>query len=356
MDRLDIEVHVIDENGHPLAGSVIWYVSDPHGPDGEITLDPTAMSRMARRYASQSDFLNVDDLPKTSIGRADLKGVYRDFREIKNAPALYPYIFVATKRGYLPRVVEGTARLNERHIVSLKLKLDPKAKPEPRMEEFDRLVAQARSPVPGEDLVGEARMEKLDELNQQTRALARALEKEGLSDQASAVYWALADFPDVVRITSADGQTKAVGYRNGRTDAQSDDDRTHATQLNSTVPKLLIEKRLASQGFRGKGIHDANKGLAYLKIFDELSTGPMGEKILPWEYQAAIAQALKWSTPDYACGLLQRAFRFEPAMMGVSRWWKYVDRVQMQSAALKLPPQACVIEGLPARPSKVQGS
>lgn len=352
MDRLEIEVHVVDEQGHPLVGSVLWYVGDKENAVPGLKLDSSIMSRMVKRYAYQSDFLDVDDLPGAVFRRTDLQGIYRDFREIGGVPGKrYTYIFVATKRGYLPQVVEGVASLNERHVVTLKLKPDPDAKPEPHMEEFDRLMAQARSPVPGEDLVGEARMHKLDELNRQARVLAQALEKKGLSDQASAVYWALAEFPDVIRITSPDGTTKVVGYRNGRTDPQSDADRAHAAQLNTSVPKLLINKLLANQGFTERGIHDINKGSAYLKIFDQLASGPMSTQILPREYEVAIYQKFRWSTPDKACELLQRAYRFEPATMPDSKWWEFLDRVQKERAKLNFSSPACVIEGLPKRTS-----
>jgi hypothetical protein len=352
MDQLEIEAHVTDEQGHPLVGSVVWYVGGKENTAPGTGLDSHIMWRMAKRYAYQSDFLDVDDLPGAVFRRTDLQGIYRDFREIGSVPGKrYAYIFVATKRGYLPQVVEGSAPLNQRHVVTLKLKPDPGAKPEPEMEEFDLLMAQARAPVPGEDLVGEARMHKLDELNRQVRALAQALEKKGLSEQASAVYWALADFPDVIRIKSPDGTTQIAGYRNGRTDPQSDADRAHAAQLNASVPKLLIKKLLANQGFTERGIHDVNKGQAYLKIFDQLASGPMGNQILPWEYEVAIYQNFRWSTPDKACEMLQRAYRFEPATMSDSKWWEFLDRVDRERAKLNFSGPACVIDGLPERVS-----
>lgn len=166
MDRLELEVQVTDEANQPLAGAVVWYSGGVPNAERDVKLDSAIMSRMAQRYARQSDFLNVDDIPGTVFRRTDLQGVYRDFRETGGVPnKLYPYIVVATKRGYLPQVSEGAAPLNQRHVVVFKLQRDPQARSEPRMEAFDRLMAQARSPVPGEELTGEARMHKLDELN-----------------------------------------------------------------------------------------------------------------------------------------------------------------------------------------------
>lgn len=353
MDRLELEVQIADEASQPLVGAVIWYVGDTPNAERGTKLDSTIMSRMAQRYAPQSDFLNVDDLPGAVFRRTDLEGTYRDFRETGSVPnKQYSYIVVATKRGYLPQVSEGAAPLNQRHVVSFKLKRDPQARIEPRMEAFDRLMAQARSPVPGEDLAGETRMHKLDELNRQTRELAQTLEKEGLVDEASAVYWALADFPEVIRTTASDGRTQVVGYRNGSNDPQSEADRIRAAQLNTRVPKLLIDKMLANQGFSGKGIHDASKGLAYLKIFDKLAFDPKGEQVLPNEYNVAIRQALRWGTPDQACDLLQRAYRFEPATMPLKDWWEMLDRLQKRRAQLNLPATSCIIEGLAERPVK----
>ena len=355
MDRLELEVQITDETGQPLAGAVVWYVGMPVRPQDGMALNANILSRMAQRYARQSDFLDTSDIPGAVFERTDLQGIYRDFRETGGVPnKLYPYIVVATKRGYIPQVSEGSAPLNQRHVVAFKLQRDPHAQPVPRMEAFDRLLAQARSPVPGEDLSGEARMHKLDELNRQARDLAQTLEKEGLADEASAVYWALADFPEVIRTTSADGKTQVMGYRNGRIDPQSEADRVRATQLNTSVPKLLIDKLLAAQGFSGKGIQDASKGLAYLKIFDKLALDSKGEQVLPHEYDVAIRQALRWGTSDQACDLLQRAYRFEPATMPLKDWWSMLDRLQKRREQLKLPAQICVIEGLAERPSRPQ--
>jgi hypothetical protein len=353
MDRLELEVQVADEANQPLVGAMVWYVGMPVRPQNGMTLDVSILSRMAQRYAQQSDFLNVDDIPGAVFRRTDLQGAYRDFRETGGVPnKLYPYIVVATKRGYLPQVSEGAAPLNQRHVVAFKLQRDPQVRSEPRMETFDRLMAQARSPVPGEELTGESRMHKLDDLHRQTRDLAQTLEKEGLADEASAVYWALADFPEVIRTTSADGKTQVLGYRNGRTDPQSEADRMRATQLNTRVPKLLIGKVMMAQGFAREGIRDATKGVAYLKAFDQLATGTSGLQLLPKDYDIAIWQAIQWGTPDQACDLLQRAYRFEPATMPLKDWWDMLERLQKRRVQLNLPAQSCVIEGLAERPAK----
>ena len=353
MDTLQLELQVTGEGGAPLAGAVVWYVGGPPNAQRGTGLNAAAITRMAQRYFDQGDFLNVNDLPGAVFERTDLVGIYLDHRETGGLPdKRYPYIFVATKRGYSPQVVEGAAPLNERHTVKLQLRRDPQQMVDPRMEEFDRLLAQARTAAPGEDLTGEVRMRKLADLNQKVRVLAKTLEADGRFDDASAVYWALADFPDVVRINAPDGTTKIAGYRNGRSDTESEVDRAHATKLNTTVPKLLIGKSMMSQGFSRTGINDSIKGLAYLKAFEELASGAAREQLLPTQYWTAIYQALKWSTPDKACDLLQRAYRFEPTTMALEKWWDFIDDIDKRRKELKLSQSNCVIEGLVPRPKR----
>jgi hypothetical protein len=317
-----------------------------------MKIDLVAAQRMAQRYAGLSDFLDTRDLPGAVFERTDSQGYYHDYRETKGS-GNYSYILTATKRGYLPEVIEGAAPYNQHNLVKFKLKPDPLAKVEPRMEEFDQLMAQARSPIPGEDLTSEARMLKLRDLEQKTCALAEDLEHDGLNDEASAVYWALADFPDVTLINSPDGTQQIAGYRNGRNDAQSEADRLHATKLNSSVPKLVIDKIAVAQGFPRTGITTEAHGKAYLEAFEKVLTGPNKEQVLPVDYRVAIYQAIKWDTPDKACDLLQRAYKFEPVTMPIKDWWARLKDVERQRDKLQLPPEPCVIEGLaPFQPSK----
>lgn len=346
MDRLEFEVQVADEAGKPLVGAVIWYIENPVRPLTGMKVDGAAAKRMAQRYAGQSDFLDTSDIPGAVFERTDLEGRYRDFRETRYPDGRYPYILVATKRGYLPEVAEGVAPLNQHYLVQFRLKPDPQSPPNARMESFDRIMAQARSPVPGEDLVGEARMRQLNGLNQQMRTLAQTLESEGRPDDASAVYWALADFPDVIRIDLPNGTQQIVGYRSGRTDAQAEADRLRATMLNTTVPKLTLRKMLVTQGFKRVGIYDAANGKAYLAAFEKIATAFNADQLLPIEYDIAVRQAIRWGAPDYACALLQRAYRFEPTAITPKDGWEMVEDIAARRAALKLPPQSCVVEGL----------
>jgi hypothetical protein len=256
---------------------------------------------------------------------------------------------VASKRGYLPQIIDGAAPLNQRYTVTLTLQADPQFKGNERMEEFDQLMAQAQSPVLGEDLLGEARMRKLDALQEQTRALAQALEKEGRVDDASTIFWALSNFPEVTRTTSPDVGVQVLGYRNGKDNVATNSDRLRAIQLNTKVPKLLMHKMLMSRGFMDVGIRDAKKGTAYLEIFDQLTSGQQQEQVLPYEYEVAIYQVFKWGTPEQTCELLQRAYQFEPATMSPTHWWEFLDRLQKLRTDLHLPVQACVLHGLPAR-------
>ncbi|RZI84214.1 MAG: hypothetical protein EOP38_09840 [Rubrivivax sp.] len=349
MDRLELEVQVTADTGQPLAGAVVWYNGD-RGTLRDGKPDEAAMQRMARRYANQSDFLDTGDVPGTIFERTNLQGIYRDAREIGNVPDnLYPYVFVATKRGYVAQVIGGRAPLNKQHRVTFKLQRDPQALPvDPRMEVFDRLMARARAVEPNEEFMGEARMHKLVDLNQQVRKLALDLEQTNRGDDASAVYWALADFPSVTVATGADGQTQIVGYANGRTGPQSELDRLKATQLNTRVPKLLIDKAIVSWGFPRVGVRNAAEGLAYLKAFEAAADGPLKEGVLPRAYIVAIYQAAGWGTPEQACDLIQRAYRFEPVTLSVERWWGMLERIADQRKRLKLPPQPCVVDGLPS--------
>jgi hypothetical protein len=349
MDRLELDVQVTDEAGQPLPGAILWY----NGSGGTLVEgkpDGQTMQRMARRYASQTDFLVPIDLPGTVFERVDLHGHYRDSREITSVPGnRYTYVLVATKRGFVAQLIEGQAPLNKHHVVSFKLRRDPQAPPvDPRMETFDHLMAQARSLEPNEDVMGEPRMRRLMDLNKQVRALAQDLEKSNRVDDASAVYWALADFPSVTVATSADGQTRIVGYANGRTDPQSELDRLKATQLNTKTPKLLIDKARVAWGFPRLGIRNAAEGQSYLKAFEMIANGPLKEGVTPSDYITAIFQAVNWGTPEQACDLIQRAYRFEPIAMSVKNWWDMLERVERQRKRLNLPPQRCVVEGLPA--------
>lgn len=202
VDTLQLEVNVQNIQGKPLAGAVIWYFENPS--DRRVKLETA--TRMMHRYANQSDFFDILDF---LVERTNDKGYFYDYREFSGRN-LQPYILVATKRGYLPQVIEGAAPLNRKHLVQFKLALDPQAQIDPRMETFDQIMAQARNTAPDEDYMGEARMHKLEQLEQQLRQLAQDLEKDKLNNEASAVYWALADFPSVTRMTTADGQQKLL--------------------------------------------------------------------------------------------------------------------------------------------------
>lgn len=346
MDRLELEVQVTDETGNPLPSAVIWYIDTPIRPANGMKVGITDLQRMARRYASLSDFLTTSDIPGAVFEHTDLQGYYRDYRETKASTSQYTYILVATKRGYLPQVIEGAAPYNRHHAVKFKLKVDPQAQVEPRMEIFDQLMAQARSPIPGENLVSEARMYRLRELEQKTRALAESLEQDGFGNEASAVYWALADFPDVILIDLPNGTQQIAGYRNGRSDAQAEADRLHATQLNTSTPKLVVKKLVVAQGFPRTGILTQAHGAAYLASFEQILAGPLRERVLPVDYRVAIYQAISWSTPDKGCDLLQQAYRFEPVAMPRKDWWARLKDVERQRTKLQLPAMACVIEGL----------
>lgn len=353
MDRLEFEVQVADETGKPLVGAVIWYIENPVRPRTAMKIDAAAANRMTVRYARQSDFLSTGDIPGAVFERTNLEGRYRDFRETRYPGGRYPYIVVATKRGYLPEVIEGVASLNQHHLVTFRLKPDPQQRPDARMETFDQLMAEALSPVPGEDLMGEARMRKLDNLNQQIEALAQTLESAGLPNEASAVVWALADFPSVARVDLANGTQQIAGYRKGRSDMQAETARLRATLLNTTVPKLTLPKMLIEKGFKRTGIYDAANGKAYLAAFEQIANGPNGDQLLPIEYDIAVRQAIKWETPDYACALLRRAFRFEPTAITPKDGWEMVREIADKRTKLLLPPLSCVVEGLaPFEPRK----
>ena len=340
VDTLQLEVNVQNIQGKPLAGAVIWYFENPS--DRRIKLETA--TRMMHRYANQSDFFDILDF---LVERTNDKGYFYDYREFSGRN-LQPYILVATKRGYLPQVIEGAAPLNRRHLVQFKLAPNPQTQIDPRMETFDQIMAQARNTAPDEDYMGEARMHKLEQLEQQLRQLAQDLEKDKLNNEASAVYWALADFPSVTRMTTADGQQKITGYANGREGLAAEADRLKATQLNTNSPKLLMGKMLLQQGLPRAGIKTEAHGKAYLTAFEQLTNSENKEHILPSEYETAIYQAIKWSTPDKACELINKAYVFEPAAMPLKDWWARLKDVERQQQRLSLPVKPCVVAGLPA--------
>ena len=300
---------------------------------------------MTQRYWAQADFLSVGDLPGMIFERADLNGVYRYVGGKPDIPAgsNHRFIFVVIKRGYLPEIIEGSAPLNQRHTIRVRLKDDPSYRPNALMEEFDRLMAQAKTVAPGEDPTALQRMHQLDSLYQRARALALELEQAQMPDEASAVYWALADFPEVIRDTMADGRTQITGYRNTRQDAQSEADRLKAIQLNAKVPKLLVDKWVIEKGFPPTGIRSAAHGRAFLDAFQMLAEGQWGQHILPSDYRVAIAQTLRWATPDEACAMIQSAYRFEPQMMQPRQWNTRLDDLRTKRAQLKQPGPECVL-------------
>lgn len=331
MSRLDIEMQIVNEQGQAVPGAHIWQVGYWDTTAPKVAVNAAIFSRWAWRYAGQSDFLEVDDFPSAVFLRADQAGVFRDTEELSNSRESFHYVYAIVKRGYVPEVIEGALRLSERRTLKVVLKKDTRARFDPRMEEFDALMAQVRAPVPGENLVGEDRKKRLDSLKKKAYTLAQSLEKDGLNDEASAAYWALANFPEVILVKSPDGATKVVGYDNGGTGERADAEKAHAIMLNRSVPKLLLQKSLLQQGYKGKGIHDAEKGRAYLKIFYDLASGPMHDQILPREYEVAIYQELRWGTPENACKLLKRAFQFDQAMMGENDWQSFAKQIKSLS-------------------------
>jgi hypothetical protein len=75
MDHLEIEVHVNDAHQQALKGAIIWYIDNPLSPRRGIALDTIVLSRMAKRYARLSDFLDTNDLPGAVFERTDLQGI-----------------------------------------------------------------------------------------------------------------------------------------------------------------------------------------------------------------------------------------------------------------------------------------
>lgn len=346
MDRLEFEIVVTDDSDRPLPGALLWYIDNPVERETGLRLDVADAQRMAGRYFRQGDFLDTGDIPGAVFRRTDLDGRYRNFRETRYPDGRYPYLLVATKRGYLPAVAAGVAPLNEHYLVKFRLKRDPEWPVAARMEEFDRLLAQSLSPIPGEDLTGEARMQRLDALRRQTETLAAALEKDGKADEASAIYWTLARFPQVIRLQQANGSYQIVGYRHGGSDKESAALRLRATQLNRSIPKLTLPQELLARGFQRTGIYTADHGLAYLAAFERIAGGKSADQLLPREYRVAVHQAIMWSTADAACDLLQRAYRFEPTAITPKDGWEMLAEIKTRRAQQNLPPQECTVAGL----------
>ncbi|MDA7415273.1 hypothetical protein PGB34_02745 [Xenophilus arseniciresistens] len=348
-DRLEMEVHVTDAQGRPISDATLWISTarDVGLKTGEPNLE--AMQRIATRYASQNDFLSAGDLTVAVFRRTDVEGIYREDHEARTSDKKYPYVMAAIKRGYQAQAIEGTAMLNRRHTVTIRLQRDPQAAPiDPRMEELDRLMALTRAPLAGEDITSEARMRRLEQAKGQLQALAQTLEKEGKNDEASAAYWQLADYPSVTNKTSADGSMRIVGYANGGSGPQQDALQLKAIALNTRTPDLQIDKRIMAKGFSRHDIRTKEHGLAYLEAFNEVANNPSAAPVLPRTYEVAIYQSIRWTTPGEACALLQRAYRFEPFMMPLKRWRARLDDIRAMDIRHGLPARPCVIDGLPS--------
>lgn len=350
-DRLNFEVRVADADGRPLAGAWIWIVESADTGLKSGTPDLSAVKRMVDRYWMQADFIG-EDLPEFVFHRADLQGQYRADREYTShhASGGYPFIAVASQRGYLPQIVDGTAPLNRSHIVSIVLQRDPKFAPiDPRMRRFDEIMALARNTPPGEAFISEPRMQRLIALERELRDMAQVLERSGKKNEASALYWALADFPEVKHETSEDGTLRVFGYANSRTGQASEADRLLATKLNMKVPKFLIAQQCMARGYPRTGIHNAQEGRAYLDAFYAIQRGDLEKHLTPREYSVAIFQAIGYGTTEEACKLLQQAYRFEPFTMKLKQWWTRIDDIAKRRAQQGLEPLPCEIDGLPIR-------
>jgi hypothetical protein len=344
MDQLKFEVQVTDETGKPLVGAVLWYVGRSDDPSYGVTLTTSDFQRMASRYAAQGDFLVNQDLPGAVIRRTGLNGEYRNFMETRYPDNRYPYIVVATKRGYTPQVTEGVAPLNTLHVVRFQLKRDPVQQPDPRMERLDNILAQARTVAPGEDSMGEPRMRKLVELEQQARSLAAEFEHEGKGDEASAVYWSLAEFPEVISTVSSDGTQKVVGYRASRTGEKSETDRRKAIMLNASIPKLLIDKARLQHGLTLQGINSAEQGDVYLSAFMDQMRSARREQILPHTLVVATWQAIRWSTGGASCDLFGEALLLEPKAFRASTLVDMQHDLDAMRKKQGLAPAACTIQ------------
>jgi hypothetical protein len=349
--HLNFEVRVTDADGHALPGAWLWIVESADSGLKSGTPDLPAVTRMADRYWKEADFIG-EDLPGFVFHRVDPQGQYRKDREYTSyhSSGGYPFILVATRRGYLPQVIEGNAPLNRHHLVSVVLQPDPQAPvADARMKRFDDIMALARNTLPGEEFMGVPRLQRLIALERELRELALALERDGKKDEASALYWALADFPEVKHATAGDGSLQILGYANGRTGPASEADRTRATQLSTKVPKFLIAQRRMTLGHPRTGIRNAEQGRGYLDAFYAVRKGGLGERLTPREYRVAIFQAIEYGSAEEACELMQQAYRFEPFTMKLQDWWARMDDIAKRSAQQGLQPVACVIDGLPGR-------
>jgi hypothetical protein len=351
-DHLNFEVRVVDPDGRPLPGAWLWVVESSDSGLKSGTPDLPAVERMAHRYVMEADFVR-EDLPGFVFHRVGLQGEYRKDREYTShhPSGGYPFIVVASHRGFLAQVVEGIAPLNRPHLVNISLQRDPQAPAaDRRMNRFDDIMALASNALPGEEFMGVPRMQRLADLERELRELAQSLERDGKNDEASAVYWALADFPVVKHETAGDGSVRILGYANGREGPAAEADRTRATQLSTKVPKLLIAQRRMARGYPRTGIRDAEEGRAYLEAFYAVRGGALGEQLTPREYSVAIYQAIEYGTSEReACELLQQAYRFEPFTMKLKDWWARIDSVAKRRAQQGLKPLDCAIDGLPAR-------
>jgi len=350
-DRLNFEVRVTDADGHALPGAWLWMLETTDAGLKFGTPDLPAVKRMADRYWKEADFIG-EDLPRFVFLRVDQQGWYRDHREYtsRHASGGYPFILVASHRGYLPQVVEGNAPLNQNHLLPITLQRDPQTPTEDaRMKRFDDIMALARNALPGEEFMGVPRLQRLIALERELRELALALERDGKKDEASALYWALADFPEVKHATAGDGSLQILGYANGRADPAAEADRTRATQLSTKVPKFLIDQRRMALGHPRTGIRNAEQGRGYLDAFYAVRKGGLGERLTPREYRVAIFQAIEYGSAEEACELMQQAYRFEPFTMKLQDWWARMDDIAKRSAQQGLKSVVCVIDGLPGR-------
>lgn len=350
-DRLNFEVRVTNAEGQTLAGALLWINESSDAGLATGRPDLAASRRFATRYSAQADFL-ARDIPGFAILRVGAKGIYIDRREYtsRDPSTGYPFILVATHRGYLPQVVEGNAPVNTHHLVSITLQRDPQAPTQDaRMQRFDDIMALARNALPGEEFMGLPRMQRLIALERELRELAQLLERDGKNDEASALYWALADFPEVRHAPAGDGSLQILGYANGRTGPAAEADRTRATQLSSKVPKFAIDQRRMALGHPRTGIRTAEQGRGYLSAFYAVREGGLGEQLTPTDYNVAIFQVIKYGSAEEACELMQQAYRFEPFTMKLKDWWARIDDIAKRRAQQGLKPVDCVIEGLPAR-------
>jgi hypothetical protein len=341
-DTLTWRLHVLDKQGHIVPAVTVWRMI----PNGQPLINTELMQRLVRRYGKEADFVQNEVHPNLIVNYSNKDGVLliNDTVTYHKSPDVST-IYAVIKRGYLPTVVSDVAIKNTTHELTIVLDIDPAAKVDAQMLQFDLIRAQAHIPaVTAAERMQSEHRQVIQQAQQQLRILAKTLENNSQFDLASAVYYNLAYFPSVDTVRNADGRELIIGYTNAyvSSNPQRKADMEKALELNRTNPNLLLRNIRRRYGADNLASLSSSELEAYIQNVEAfISSNP--EAIWPrLIFLQPQYQRLKMY--DKACKALKRSYQFEPTFLSQSSWDISLNDLNKDAKASGYQGGACVLE------------